>query len=74
MKTKVTFEIELEATRHEFYIDPDVARCRRCVFYTVCSAIQNLNERFPYSLVRVSELPCRQSVPAGERKYFKFQG
>ena len=72
MKQKIKFEIELEASRFDFYLDASRVGCRRCVFYSICSAIQKTQENFPYSFIRTSELPCRQDVEQGARKYFKF--
>lgn len=72
MKQKIKFEFEVEASRHDYYVDAVRVGCRRCVFYSICSAIENMQEKFPYSLVRTSELPCRQGVQAGAREYYKF--
>ena len=72
MKQKIKFEIEVEASRFDYYLDASSAGCRRCVFYSICSAIQNMQEKFPISMIRTSELPCRQGIQAGARKYFKF--
>lgn len=74
MKQKITIEIVAEVTRHDYYPDTSKAGCRRCVFYTVCNALSNLKEHFPYSFDVPSNTPCRQGVPHPDRKYFKFKG
>lgn len=72
MKQKFTIEIMAEVSRHDFY--PDAARsgCRRCALYAICAAVQHMLEQFPYSLVKLSDLPCHQNVDKTERKYLKF--
>lgn len=72
---KQTFKIEItaEVSRHDFYPDASRAGCRRCALYAVCAAVQNMQEQFPYSFVRISELPCHQHVENYDRKYMKFR-
>lgn len=72
MTKEIVIKLQVEVSEHDFYTDPNRAACRRCVFYSVCSAIQTMHENFPYSFVKISELPCRQQVPAGERRFYKF--
>lgn len=72
MKQKVKFEIEVDVTRLNYYLDASRSGCRRCVLYSVCSAIQNMQERFPYSFIRLSTLPCHEGVTTSDREYFKF--
>lgn len=74
MKQKITIEIVAEVTRHDYYPDANRVGCRRCVFYTVCNALSNLKEHFPYSFDVPSDTPCRQGVLHPDRKYFKFKG
>lgn len=71
---KQTFKIEItaEVSRHDYYPDASRAGCRRCALYSVCYAIQHTQEQFPYSFVRISELPCHQHVASNDRKYMKF--
>lgn len=73
---KQTFKIEItaEVSRHDFYPDGAGAGCRRCALYAVCSAIQHMQEKFPYSFVRIRDLPCHQNVENHDRKYMKFTG
>lgn len=72
MKQKIKFELEVEVSRHDYYLDPNQSGCRRCVLYSVCSAIQNMQGKFPYSFIRLSSLPCHEGVTSGDREYFKF--
>lgn len=72
MKQKFTFEIEVEAVRHDYYTDAARTGCRRCVFYVICSCIDHLKERFPADVISVSDYPCRQHVESPDRQYIKF--
>lgn len=72
MKQKFTITLEVEARRHDFYPDAHRVACRRCVLYTICTAVTNMQDKFPYSFVEISEKPCRQNVQAPDRKYIKF--
>lgn len=72
MTKEIVFKLRVEVSEHDFYADPNRAACRRCVFYSVCNAIMTMHEKFPYSFVKNSKWPCRQQVPAGERRFYKF--
>lgn len=74
MKQKITFEIVANVTRHDYYPYANGEGCSRCVLNTICTAINNLHERFPYSFDVSSSFPCRQGVEQPDRKYFKFKG
>ena len=74
MKQKITIEIEANVTRHDYYPYANGEGCHRCVLYTLCVAINNLNEHFPHSFNVSSSFPCRQGVQSPDRKYFKFKG
>ena len=75
MANTETFTITIKAnvSRHDYYPDANRAGCRRCVFYTICTAISNLAEKFPYSFTELSEKPCRQNVESPDRKHIKFK-
>lgn len=74
MKQKITIEIEANVTRHDYYQQGGNVSCHRCVLHTLCVALNDLNERFPYSFNLSSSFPCRQNVQHPDRKYFKFKG
>lgn len=73
MKQTFTITIEAEVDRHDYYPDTHRTGCRKCVFYTICVAISNMQDKFPYSFMELSQKPCRQNVQAPDRKYMKFK-
>lgn len=72
MKQKFTITIEANVSRQDYYPDANRVGCRRCAFYTICTAVSNMQDKFPYSFTELSQKPCRQNVEAPDRKHIKF--